>query len=468
MSATRPRTALLACPPDAKLCHLVHRAPQDGDHRLDRRPDRGRDARRLGRLELQRRIQAARLRLPGSLRPARNEVPGAVGRHRADRLQGRRPGSNRRPSKKKMDGVFADGRQVPPRQRSRQPLRAAAARPRSATTARSPTRRSSSTSPTTSSTKTTPRQIDPRSPRRPRGTASRSSSAASRSRKPRQEEGGDSSFAIGLLAAVVILLLTFGSVVAMGLPLITALFALGVGLSLVTLGTHVFDTANFAPQLAAMIGLGVGIDYALFILTRFRNGLDDGLEPRDGGDRRRRHRRPGRPLRRDHGDHLADGHVPARPHLPLRGGDGGGAGGAVHDDRRADPAAGAADDRRPPGRPAAHPRPRQRARRHRRRHPLVPLEPRDPAPALCSRRCSPAASCSPSASRPSRCGSAPTTPAPTPPGRPRARPTTCSPRASGPASTAPSRWSRRCPARATTQGLVQLRKTLEAKRASPT
>jgi RND superfamily putative drug exporter len=95
----------------------------------------------------------------------------------------------------------------------------------------------------------------------------------------RQEEGGDSSFAIGLLAAVIILLLTFGSVVAMGLPLITALFALGVGLSLVTLGTHVFDTANFAPQLAAMIGLGVGIDYALFILTRFRNALDEGLEP---------------------------------------------------------------------------------------------------------------------------------------------------------------------------------------------
>jgi RND superfamily putative drug exporter len=95
-----------------------------------------------------------------------------------------------------------------------------------------------------------------------------------------EEEGGDS-FAIGLLAAVVILLLTFGSVVAMGLPLLTALFALGVGLSLVTLGTHVFDTADFAPQLAAMIGLGVGIDYALFILTRFRNGLDDGLEPRD-------------------------------------------------------------------------------------------------------------------------------------------------------------------------------------------
>jgi putative drug exporter of the RND superfamily len=96
-----------------------------------------------------------------------------------------------------------------------------------------------------------------------------------------EAEEGDSSFAIGLLAAIVVLLITFGSVVAMGLPILTALFALGVGISLVTLGTHVFNTANFAPILAAMIGLGVGIDYALFILTRFRNGLDEGMEPRD-------------------------------------------------------------------------------------------------------------------------------------------------------------------------------------------
>jgi RND superfamily putative drug exporter len=94
-----------------------------------------------------------------------------------------------------------------------------------------------------------------------------------------EQEEGDSSFLIGLMAAVIILLLTFGTVVAMGLPIITALFALGVGLSLVTLGTHVFNTANFAIILAAMIGLGVGIDYALFILTRFLNGLDEGLEP---------------------------------------------------------------------------------------------------------------------------------------------------------------------------------------------
>jgi len=97
----------------------------------------------------------------------------------------------------------------------------------------------------------------------------------------RAEEEEDSSFFVGLLAAVVVLLITFGSVVAMGLPIITALFALGVGLSFVVLGTHVFSTAEFATTLAAMIGLGVGIDYALFIVTRFRNGLDEGLEKRE-------------------------------------------------------------------------------------------------------------------------------------------------------------------------------------------
>jgi len=96
-----------------------------------------------------------------------------------------------------------------------------------------------------------------------------------------EQEEGDSSFGIGVLAAMIILLITLGSVVAMGLPIITALFALGVGIGLVTLSSHVFDMAAFAPILAAMIGLGVGVDYALFIFTRFRNGLDDGLEPRD-------------------------------------------------------------------------------------------------------------------------------------------------------------------------------------------
>ncbi len=94
-----------------------------------------------------------------------------------------------------------------------------------------------------------------------------------------QRSGGSSSEGIGLLAAIIVLLIMFGSVVAMLLPVMTAVIALGIALSIVTLLTHVFDTADFAPQLAAMIGLGVGIDYALFIVTRFRAGLRDGLEP---------------------------------------------------------------------------------------------------------------------------------------------------------------------------------------------
>jgi RND superfamily putative drug exporter len=97
----------------------------------------------------------------------------------------------------------------------------------------------------------------------------------------RGEEEESSSEGIGILAAVVVLLISFGSVVAMGLPILTALFALGVGISVITLFTHVFNTAEFAPQLAFMIGLGVGVDYALFILTRFRNGLDEGLDKRE-------------------------------------------------------------------------------------------------------------------------------------------------------------------------------------------
>jgi putative drug exporter of the RND superfamily len=85
------------------------------------------------------------------------------------------------------------------------------------------------------------------------------------------EQGGFGiSTAVGLLAAIVVLLLTFGSLIAMGLPIVTALFGLGTGLGVIALFTHVVDTPNFSSELAAMIGLGVGIDYALFILTRFR------------------------------------------------------------------------------------------------------------------------------------------------------------------------------------------------------
>ena len=81
----------------------------------------------------------------------------------------------------------------------------------------------------------------------------------------------------GLAAAVLILLVAFGSVVAMGLPIGTALVGLLVGLSGVTLVGALVDIPTVAPLLAVMIGIGVGIDYALFVVTRFRQSLADGL-----------------------------------------------------------------------------------------------------------------------------------------------------------------------------------------------
>ena len=92
--------------------------------------------------------------------------------------------------------------------------------------------------------------------------------------KPGPSEG------IGIMAAIIIMLLAFGSVVAMGLPIITALFGIAVAFAVLDLLTHVVTTPVFAPEIMAMIGLGVGIDYALFVVTRYRQGLAEGREPR--------------------------------------------------------------------------------------------------------------------------------------------------------------------------------------------
>jgi RND superfamily putative drug exporter len=85
---------------------------------------------------------------------------------------------------------------------------------------------------------------------------------------------------IGLIAAAIILLVTFGSFVAMGLPLITALFGLGIAMALGEVLRRVVDIPDWAPATAAMVGIGVGIDYALLIVTRFRSSLAAGQEPR--------------------------------------------------------------------------------------------------------------------------------------------------------------------------------------------
>jgi putative drug exporter of the RND superfamily len=86
---------------------------------------------------------------------------------------------------------------------------------------------------------------------------------------------------LGILAAGIVLFIAFGSLFAMLLPILTAVFGLGAGIVAVDLLTHAFSIAQLAPTLSALIGLGVGIDYALFIVTRYRRGLNRGLQPID-------------------------------------------------------------------------------------------------------------------------------------------------------------------------------------------
>ena len=163
----------------------------------------------------------------------------------------------------------------------------------------------------------------------------------------------ESSELVGIIVAMIILTLAFGSIVAMGMPIISAVVGLAVGLTGIGLVGHLFAVPDIGPTLAIMIGLGVGIDYALFLVSRHRAQLAEGEEMqrvdrprarhvgqrdrvrrRDGRDRARLagggrdparvlarvlvgHRRPDRRAR---GDHPAPGrHVPGRaPHpLPL-------------------------------------------------------------------------------------------------------------------------------------------------------
>ncbi len=84
---------------------------------------------------------------------------------------------------------------------------------------------------------------------------------------------------IGLAFAVVVLIISFGSVLAMGLPIAVALGGVGLGLGITNLISNVTTMPDFATTIGAMIGLGVGIDYALFVVTRYREGLHRGWSP---------------------------------------------------------------------------------------------------------------------------------------------------------------------------------------------
>jgi RND superfamily putative drug exporter len=96
----------------------------------------------------------------------------------------------------------------------------------------------------------------------------------------KQTQGASLGFAtlVALVAALVVLLLTFGSLLTAGLPIVTALLGLGTAFGLIGLASHLIKMPTDSTELAAMIGLGVGIDYALFIVTRFRESVHRGSD----------------------------------------------------------------------------------------------------------------------------------------------------------------------------------------------
>ena len=96
---------------------------------------------------------------------------------------------------------------------------------------------------------------------------------------------------IGVIAALLILVLAFGSVVGAGLPIAVALVGLAVGSAGITLLAATMDVSTAAPTVATMVGLGVGIDYALLLVTRHVEFLAPGLDKHEAAGRADGHRR---------------------------------------------------------------------------------------------------------------------------------------------------------------------------------
>ena len=99
--------------------------------------------------------------------------------------------------------------------------------------------------------------------------------------EPFQQDSEFSSEGIGLAAALIILLVAFGSIWAAGLPIVTALVGIGCAVAVVQIAARFIDIPPFTPGIVAMIGIGAGIDYALFILTRFREEKQQGRTEAD-------------------------------------------------------------------------------------------------------------------------------------------------------------------------------------------
>jgi RND superfamily putative drug exporter len=94
-------------------------------------------------------------------------------------------------------------------------------------------------------------------------------------------QGSNPPAGAGFLGATIVLLIAFGSIVAVGLPLAVALFGLGISSALIGVLAAVIDVPDWATAISSLMLIGVGVDYALLVLTRFRGALDDGKDPHD-------------------------------------------------------------------------------------------------------------------------------------------------------------------------------------------
>ncbi len=92
---------------------------------------------------------------------------------------------------------------------------------------------------------------------------------------------GGLSEGVGIVIAFVILMITFGSFLAAGIPILTAVTGLGIGIMLILIGSHYWNIPTFSLSLASMLGLAVGIDYGLFIISRYRQNLREGQSPEE-------------------------------------------------------------------------------------------------------------------------------------------------------------------------------------------
>ena len=99
------------------------------------------------------------------------------------------------------------------------------------------------------------------------------------------QQGGASSEALGIVIAAFVLVVTFGALVAAGLPLLTAIIGVALGMTGIQIATGFFDLSSSTSALATMLGLAVGIDYALFIVSRYRHELAQGHESEDAAGR---------------------------------------------------------------------------------------------------------------------------------------------------------------------------------------